>query len=471
MTSTHPTAHAAAPLPHPKGRLPILGDLLSVDFNKPVQGLAREARRHQGIFEQRIVDYPVTVVDGPDLIKEINNEEFWEKNVGATLHKLRSVAGDGLFTAYNDEPNWRKAHDILTPVFTKDAMLNYHASIVDTVHELITAWDGHADKKTWIDVPADTNRLTIEIISRAGFGHSFSTLTDPAENEFIAAVLRELHYANRRTDSIPFYEKFLGGARRREHAADKKFIRAQAEKVIEGRRAHPRAGQAPDMLDAMLTCSDAVTGETLETNNIVNQILTFLVAGSETSANAIAFALYYLSVNGDVADKARAEVDDTWPQRGFPDFRFEQIAKLRYLRQVMEEALRLWPVAPGYFRQAKCDNIIGGGRYSVKQNDWVFVNLLAAHRHPIWGPDADQFNPDRFASESRRELPQHVYKPFGTGARACIGRQFAQHEILLTLAAILHEYELQPRPGYKLQVSETLTLKPAGLQLRLTKRR
>lgn len=469
MTATG-TTRATIPLPHPKWRLPILGDLLSVDFAKPVQGLAKEARRHDGIFEQRIGGFPVKVVDGPDLIKGINSDQFWEKNVGPTLHKLRSVAGDGLFTAYNDESNWRKAHDILGPVFAKDAMVNYHPRIVETVRELITAWDGHADNNSWVDVPTETNRLTIEIISRAGFDHSFSSLTEPAENEFIAAVLRELHYANRRTDSIPFYEKFLGGARRAEHVADKKFIRAQAEQIIEGRRAQPRTGQIPDMLDAMLTYPDPVTGDLLDTNNIVNQILTFLVAGSETSANAIAFALHYLAVDRDVADRARAEVDAAWPDKGFPDFQFEQIAKLRYLRQVMEEALRLWPVAPGYFRQAKTDTSLGGGQYLFREKDWVFVNLLAAHRHPIWGADAGQFNPDRFASESRREIPREIYKPFGIGARACIGRQFAQHEILITLAAILHQYELQPRPGYTLDVSETLTLKPAGLTLRLHKR-
>lgn len=470
MTDTRTTAHAARPLPHPRFRLPILGDLVSVDFAKPVQGLTREARRHSGIFEQRIGDFPVVVVDGPELIEDVNNEELWEKNVGPTLHKLRSVAGDGLFTAYNKEDNWRKAHDILAPAFTKDAMTNYHASIVDTVQELITAWDTHADNKSWIDVPAETNRLTIEIISRAGFGYSFSSLTDPRESPFIAAILRELHYANRRTDSIPFYEQVLGGARRNQHVADKKFARTQVDEIIDARRAQPRTGQTPDMLDIMLTSPDPVSGETLDNNNIGNQILTFLVAGSETSANAIAFALHFLSTRSDIAAKARSEVDECWPGRTFPEFQFNQIAKLRYLRLVIDETLRLWPVAPGYFRQAKQDTTIGGGRYSFKKEGWVFVNLLAAHRHKSWGPDADQFNPDRFLAENRRRLPTHIHRPFGVGARACIGRQFAQHEILITLAAILHQYELEPRPDYKLQVSETLTLKPSELQLRLKKR-
>lgn len=470
MNRTRASTQRNKSLPHPLFRLPGVGDLLSVDFARPVQGLTREGRRHNGIFEQRIGDFPVVVVSGPELIEEINNEQYWEKNVGPTLHKLRSLAGDGMFTAYNTEENWRKAHDILVPAFTKEAMVNYHASIADTVHELITSWDTHTVNNTWIDVPAETNRLTIEIISRAGFGYTFNNLANSSENAFITAVLRELQYANRRTDSIPFYEQLFGRRRRRAHDADKKFIRAEVDKIIDARRAQPRTGQTPDMLDIMLASTDPVTGETLDNNNIGNQIITFLVAGSETSANAIAFALHFLSVHPNIADKVCTEVDQAWPGRAFPDFQFEQIAKLRYLRLVVEETLRLWPVAPGYFRQAKQDTTIGGGRYAFKKDGWVFVNLVAAHTDPSWGPDADLFDPDRMTTENRRKLGAHIYRPFGVGVRQCIGRQFAQHEIVIALAAILHQFDLEPRPGYKLQVAETLTLKPSELRLRLTKR-
>ncbi|MGH3723158.1 MAG: cytochrome P450 [Mycobacterium sp.] len=470
MTATQ-TVHAAGPLPHPRFRLPILGDLLSVDLARPVQGLIKEARRHDGIFEQLLGSFPFVMISGPALIEDVNNEQFWEKCVGPSMRKMRSVAGDGLFTADSGEANWRKAHDILTPAFTKEAMTNYHASITKTVGEFINAWNTHADNRTWVDIPADTNRLTIEIISRAGFGHSFSSLTDPIDSPFIATMLRELDYANRRTDTIPFYEQLFGGPRKAQHYADKKFARAEAADIVAARRANPRTGAAPDMLDIMLTAPDPVTGEKLSDDNIINQILTFLVAGSETSANAIAFALHYLSIRPDIADKARAEVDQQWPDRQFPDVKFEDVAKLRYLRRVIDETLRLWPVAPGYFRQAKQDTTIGNGQYSFKKNQWVFTLVAAAQRDPSsWGPDADQFNPDRFISENLRKLPPRIYKPFGTGARACIGRQFAQHEMLLTLAAVLHQFMLEPRRGYQLKVSETLTLKPEDLQLRLHKR-
>jgi unspecific monooxygenase len=196
-----------------------------------------------------------------------------------------------------------------------------------------------------------------------------------------------------------------------------------------------------------------------------------MVAGSETSANTIAFALHYLATNPDVAAQAQAEVDQRWPDTGFPHIEFEDIAKLRYLRRVVDETLRLWPVVPGYYRQARHDTTLGGGKYSFRQGDWVAVVLLAAQRSPAWGADADSFNPDRFLPENLRKLPPHTYKPFGTGPRACIGRQFALHEIVLTLAAILHQYNLESQRGYDLKIAETLTLKPADFQLRVHPRR
>ena len=192
-----------------------------------------------------------------------------------------------------------------------------------------------------------------------------------------------------------------------------------------------------------------------------------MAAGSETSANTISFALHYPSTNPDVAAKAQAEIDQRWPGSDFPNIEFDDIAKLRYLRRVVDETLRLWPVAPGYYRQARRDTTLGNGKYHFREGDWVAVVLLAAHRAPAWGSDADRFNPDRFLPENLRKLPPHTYKPFGTGPRACIGRQFALHEIVLTLAAILHQYDLESKPGYHLKIAETLTLKPADFQLRL----
>jgi unspecific monooxygenase len=330
-----------------------------------------------------------------------------------------------------------------------------------TVRELIVAWDLKSGVRSWIPIPAEANRLMIEIIARVGMDYSFSKLGDGSGNAFVTAFLRELAYADRHTaDNIE--------TRKSQHDADKAEIRRQVASIIEDRRRTLTPGSGDDLLDVLLNSTDPDTGEQLDDDNIINQILTFLVAGSETSANALAFALHFLSANPDVAARARAEVDKCWPFEGFPDIRFDDIYELKYLRRVVDETLRLWPAAPGYFRQARQDTTIGDGEYSFRAGDWVFVHLIAAHRSDAWGPDANEFNPDRFLPENLSRLPARTYKPFGTGARACLGRRFALHEILLTLAAVLHRYDrLEPRPGYQLSASEAMTLKPVDLQLRL----
>lgn len=131
---------APEPFPRPSWRLPVLGDLLRVDMSRPAQGIADDIAAFDGLMEQRIFDISVVCVSRSDLVDEINDEAHWEKHVGHSLRKLRPVSGDGLFTAYNHEPNWAKAHNILMPLFTKAAMQSYHRSMLDTAGELVDAW-------------------------------------------------------------------------------------------------------------------------------------------------------------------------------------------------------------------------------------------------------------------------------------------------------------------------------------------
>jgi unspecific monooxygenase len=137
---------------------------------------------------------------------------------------------------------------------------------------------------------------------------------------------------------------------------------------------------------------------------------------------------------------------------------------------VLDESLRLWPTAPAFAREARRDTVLAG-THPMRRGAWALVLAASLHRDPrAWGPDADRFDPDRFDAAAVRARPPHTFKPFGTGARACIGRQFALHEATLVLGLLLRRYELEPEPGYRLRVAERLTLMPEGLRLRLRRR-
>ena len=215
------------------------------------------------------------------------------------------------------------------------------------------------------------------------------------------------------------------------------------DEVIQARR----DGAAPDtldLLDRMLATAHPETGHRLDPVNIRQQIITFMIAGHETTSGALSFALYYLTHHPQALARAQAEVDILWGQADDPEPTFTDIPKLRYVRAVLDEALRLWPTAPAYLRAARTETVLGG-RYRMNQGDWILVLLPLLHRDPQVWPDPDKFDPDRFAPGQAKTRPAHAYKPFGTGQRACIGRQFALHEAVLALGLVLHRYHLTSR--------------------------
>ena len=170
------TAIDVSAIPRPRYRFPVLGDVLAIDFVRPVQGLTAEIHKAgDHIFEERLLNVSITAVADTALIDEVNNEAVWEKHNGRLIGKLRPLGGDGLFTAFNDEPNWQRAHNILSPAFVKSAMMRYHHAMVAAVGEFVDTWTSHAADGSWVDVSTFTNRLATEVIARAGLSHSFDS--------------------------------------------------------------------------------------------------------------------------------------------------------------------------------------------------------------------------------------------------------------------------------------------------------
>ncbi|MQY10454.1 Bifunctional cytochrome P450/NADPH--P450 reductase [Streptomyces sp. RB5] len=455
-------------IPHPPYRLPLLGDILGARPSRPVQTSIALSRRLGPIFVRKFLYREILLVAGAELAADLSDETRFAKHVGLGVDNLRRLAGDGLFTAYNSEPNWQLAHDILLPAFARGAMESYHPVMLDVARELIADWDAKADGPP-VDVAADMTKLTLETIGRTGFGYSFQSFERERPHPFVAAMVAALRHAQLRSFRFPVISRLLG-ARRADRRNDVQlaYMSDLVDEVIRTRRESGAGGD--DLLGRMLNEPHPETGEKLSDLNIRNQVITFLVAGHETTSGALSFALYYLSRNPGALEKARAEVDAAWGQESDPKPAYGEVAKLRYVRRVLDESLRLWPTAPAYARVAREDTMLGG-RYPMSAGDWAFVLIPGVHRDPaVWGPDAESFDPDRFAPGRVRERPAHSYKPFGTGERACIGRQFAIHEATLVLALLLHRYELIPDPAYELRVTELLTVKPEGFTLRLRRR-
>lgn len=442
-------------LPHPGRRLPLIGDVLSFDADTPSQSAMKLAQLGP-VFEFRFLGARYVVAAGSDAVAELNDESRFCKHVGPDIEALRLLGGDGLFTAYNDEPNWQKAHDVLMPAFSQQAMRQYHAIMFDVADELTTRWD----ERETVDVSADATRATLETIGRCAAGHPFGAFDSEDPHPFVEHMVAGLKGSDRvgvlRQTFLPRW--FARRAERRVLVHAAAMHRIADEIVAERLREGP--GRHDDLLELMLQ-SD------LEPANIRYQLINFLVAGHETTSGALSFALYFLARHPEIADRARAEIADVWGEQQRPDF--ELIAKLRYVRRVFDEALRLHPTVPGYYRAARDDTLLAGV-HPMRKGDWVLALTMTLHRDPRWGDDPDAFDPDRFAPENVKARPAGLYKPFGTGPRSCIGRQFALHEAVLLLAVLLRRYELIPDPDYELQVAERLTLMPKDFHLTLRRR-
>jgi cytochrome P450/NADPH-cytochrome P450 reductase len=249
---------------------------------------------------------------------------------------------------------------------------------------------------------------------------------------------------------------------------DQAFMNELVDGLIAQRRAQGEAGDTTDLLGRMLTGVDKQTGEGLPDENIRAQCITFLVAGHETTSGLLSFAIYYLLKNPDVLQRARAEVGQVLGNAAGPTF--DQVTRLRYVRQVLDETLRLWPTAPGFTRYPYEDTVLGG-RYAIPAHTGITVVTPGLHRaRSIWGDDADEFNPDHVAAERLAAVPPNAYKPFGSGQRACIGRQFALQEATLVLGMLVQRFEFVDHLDYQLHIKTSLTIKPEDFFIQIRPR-
>ncbi|MGI5472110.1 cytochrome P450 [Streptomyces sp. CA-132043] len=431
----------------------------------PLQRAMGLARDHGPVFRRRLHGRDATFVTSVDLVTELADETRFEKAIGPALENVREFAADGLFTAYNDEPNWAKAHDILMPAFALGSMRTYHPAMLAVARRLMASWDRRIADGTPVDVPDDMTRMTLDTIGLAGFGFDFESFGREQPHPFVDAMVRCLEWSMTRLARKPGVDY---SEKDEAFRADADYLASVVDEVISARTA---AGEtsADDLLGLMLGAPHPEDGTTLDPANIRNQVITFLIAGHETTSGALSFALYHLLKDPVALRLARREADELFGDAADPDPSFEDIGKLAFTRQVLNEALRLWPTAAAFSRRAKADTVLGG-RYAVKAGEIFTVLTPMLHRDPVWGDNPELFDPARFSPEAEAARSPHAYKPFGTGERACIGRQFALHEATMLLALLVHRYRFDDHDDYALSIKETLTLKPDGFTVRLAER-
>ncbi|MED4648709.1 bifunctional P-450/NADPH--P450 reductase [Bacillus inaquosorum] len=450
-----------SPIPQPKTFGP-LGNLPLIDKDKPTLSLIKLAEEQGPIFQIHTPAGTTIVVSGHELVKEVCDEERFDKSIEGALEKVRAFSGDGLFTSWTHEPNWRKAHNILMPTFSQRAMKDYHEKMVDIAVQLIQKW-ARLNPNEAVDVPGDMTRLTLDTIGLCGFNYRFNSYYRERPHPFISSMVRALDEAMHQMQRLDFQDKLMVRTKRQFHH-DIQTMFSLVDSIIAERRSNGDQDEK-DLLARMLNVEDPETGDKLDDENIRFQIITFLIAGHETTSGLLSFAIYYLLKHPDKLKKAYEEVDrvltDAAPT-------YKRVLELKYIRMILNESLRLWPTAPAFSLYPKEDTVIGG-KYPITTKDRISVLIPQLHRdRDAWGADAEEFRPERF--EHQDQVLHHAYKPFGNGQRACIGMQFALHEATLVLGMVLKYFTLIDHENYELDIKQTLTLKPGDFRIRVQTR-
>ena len=437
-----------ADVPSAEGPLPSQDALAGRPYALPIDILGE---LHGPIFYGDWSGTRKLYVCSADLVEELCDETRFAKNPTRSLASVRPLAGDGLFTAFHGEPNWQKAHDVLLPGFSYAGLRTYHGAMLDINAELIARWDAASES---VDVSDDLQKLAMDTVALAGFGARFNSF----DHDGLAPIPQSF------TDAMN-----LLGLDSPAAGFDAELTRLHTyfDELIAEHRAN-RDGASDDLLGAMLEL-DAGGAPLLDDANIRNQIMTFLIAGQLTTSELMPNAIYNLVHHPAVLARVRAEVDEVFGPDDDYLPSYDDIGKLTYVRQVISETLRLSPPVPNFDRMALSDTVIGG-RYPIKRGEAVTVLTGALHREPDWGDNVELFDPDRFSDTRSAGRSGSAFKPFGTGERSCIGRQFALHEAAMAIARIVHRYRLIDAKHYVLQWESVLSRRPVGFDLELVRR-
>jgi cytochrome P450 / NADPH-cytochrome P450 reductase len=421
------------------------------------------------IYKLSFFGHERVFVSSQELVNELCDEKRFCKTVAGPLAEARNGVHDGLFTAHHGEHAWGVAHRALVPAFGPLGIKAMFDEMYDIATQLVAKWARLGPDEP-INTTDDYTRLTLDSIALCAMDKRFNSFYKEELHPFVNAMVGFLLESGRRLRRTRI-EAFLNPQFQRQYDQDIALMRKVAAEVIAHRRANPT--DKKDLLNAILFGKDPQTGERLTDESIMDNMITFLIAGHETTSGLLSFTTYYLLSNPEAMQKAQQEVDQVV---GREPITFQHTSKLPYIEAVLRESLRLSPTAPAFSVKPLPGStepvVIGGGKYHIPKDQDLVVLLPQLHRDPsVFGADADLFRPERMYGENFNKLPPNSWKPFGNGARACIGRPFAWQEAVLALAMILQNFNIRfDDPGYQLHIKQTLTIKPADFFIKVSLR-
>ncbi len=400
-------------------------------------------REYGDIVHWKVPRGHIYLVSHPDDIASVLVGDHAHYMKDEITHELEPIVGHGLLTS--EGAYWRRQRKIVAPSFQPRHIAEFADTMVRCTIEAIERWPARSER----DIHTDMMHLTLDIVLDTLFGEA--EVPDVTAVGRIVGTLMEGFQRNSLS-----WRRLLPPILKRRLLARMASARAQLDtilfEIIRARRADPRARE--DLLGRLLAAQDD-DGARMTDEQLRDEVATLFLAGHETTALALSFALDLIAHHPEVAHKLRVEVDRVL---GGERARLSHMAALVYTDAVIREAMRLYPPAYTIGREALDDRVLAG--WVIPRGAQLLLPQWVTHRDERWFASPESFRPERWLDGLADRLPRFAYYPFGGGARVCVGNHFAMLEAVLALATITQHARVRPAGARRFSLSPSVTLRP-----------
>jgi cytochrome P450 len=461
---------ARPPAPPPRERPPGTFGMLLGMWRNPLAIWTR-AHFEQPVVIRRSVLGKIAVLSHAAGIRHVLVDNAANYHKGPLQRLVLLALRNGVLTAEDDD--WRVQRRALAPLFTPRLVEAFSPAMGEAAKNLLRRWRSEPAGRT-LDVTGEMSRITLEVLERTIFPEGLGREL----GEFVRAIKLYSETLGRvdPLDVLGFPDWVPRLGRRSARPALAFFVQV-VDAMIAARRTSPGpkegadARGAPDLLSLLVAASDPVTGKGLSEAEVRANLVTFIAAGHETTANTLTWALFLLATHPQWRQLAEAEVDRALPDGAIDGgpISASLLKSLPLTRAIIDETLRLYPPAASLSREALDADDAAGTR--LEQGTVVIISPWVIHRHKLLWKDPGAFDPSRFLADARVAIDRFSYLPFGAGPRICIGASFALQEAAIILASILRHFRLELSPDARIVPVQWLTLRPKyGMPMALQRR-
>ncbi len=420
--------------------------------------LLESHRDHGDIVRLRLGPRTAFALFHPEHVSHVlvkRRENYTKQSRG--YQKLRKILGNGLLTSEGDF--WLRQRRLAQPAFAPQRLAGFAGAMVAAASQMTSRWDDAAAGRA-INLGEEMMRLTLRIVGETLLG---TDVTGEA-NEVGEALTLVIEETNRRIHSPWDFQERVPTRKNRRYDRALARLNQAVHKIIDERRRHPDG--AHDLLAMLMAARDEETGLQMTDQQLRDEVMTFFLAGHETTAVALTWTWYLLSKHVDVRRRVEEEVDRVLGGR-LPAI--DDLSRLVYTKLVIQESMRLYPPVWAIARKAAQEDRLGD--VVIPGGSVILLAQYVTHRHRDFWDNPEGFDPERFLPEQVEKRHPYAYFPFSAGPRICIGNHFALMEAVLIVAVVASQWRLNLIPGSSVVPQARITLRPKGGLMMAAERR